>query len=155
MLKEECVIPSEADLERVGYDKSEVEQLVNIGKRLNSISNVVLRGDMGRQFLRAMWGDELEYIAKTHWIGTTTPGVKVLFQANYAQLRFYKDVIQTSRDAKLPIRGIILKARQLGFSTFMQSWQYEQCEREDLRHSMTVSFDEPSTKELFAKAHMS
>ena len=39
-------------------------------------------------------------------------------------------------------------------STFIQAWQYEQCDRNNLRTSMTVSYDTDSTKEMFQKAKM-
>lgn len=109
--------------------------------------------ELGREMLRALWPDELERIAKTHWINTKDRGLQLLVP-NYAQVRFYEDVIQARRKEGLPIRGIILKARQLGFSTFIQAWQFEQCDSNRHRVAMTISFDDPSTAELFQKAHL-
>ena len=148
------VIPPQDELEAIGYDKAEVEKLVTFGKALNPIKEPLRRGELGRQLLRKLWPDELEFISKAHWIKTKVPGQKVLLEPNYAQKRFYKEVIEHCREEGMPIRGIILKARQLGFSTFIQSWQYEQCDRGSLRGSMTVSYDDESTKELFQKAKM-
>ena len=149
-----CLIPPEGDLEQTGYSKAEIEFLTKYARHLNTLEDPIRRATIGRHILRELWPDELEFISKQHWIGTKTPGVKVLLEPNFAQARFYKDVIQHSREENLPIRGVILKARQLGFSTFIQSWQYEQCDRADLRSTITVSYDEPSTKDLFAKARM-
>jgi hypothetical protein len=147
-------IPSQADLEVIGYDPHEIKVLCEAAKQLNPVADPAKRCEYGRRVLRALWPDELEFLSKQHWIATKTPGVKVLLRPNYAQRRFYSDVIEVCREEKLPIRGIILKARQLGFSTFIQSWQYEQCDRADLRLTMTVSYDDDSTKELFGKAKL-
>jgi hypothetical protein len=106
----------------------------------------------GRQLLRKLWPDELEYIEKTHWIATKEPGVIKQLRLNYAQKRFYKEVIQRCREDGVPIRAVVLKARQLGFSTFIQSWQFEQCDRENNRRALTVSYDEPTTEEMFQKS---
>lgn len=147
-------VPDRGHLEAIGYDKRECDFLEQAGKKLNRLVDDSRRRELGRRILRGLWPEELEFISKTHWISTKTPGVKLLLKPNYAQERFYKDVIQHCRNEGLPIRGVILKARQLGFSTFIQSWQYEQCDRADLRLTMTVSFDDDSTKELFQKAKM-
>ncbi len=135
------------------YDKVEFQQLLAWDKVCIEIGDPEVRGQMGREFLRSMWPDELTYIQKTHFI-KTKDGRLSLLVPNYAQKRFYEDVIQRCRRENRPIRGTILKARQLGFSTFIQSWQYEQCDRNRLRTSMTVSYDDPSTEELFQKAHL-
>ncbi len=149
-----CLIPPEGDLEELGYSKTEVAFLTKYARVLNRIPEPSKRAMLGRHILRELWRDELEFISKQHWIATKTPGLKVLLVPNYAQERFYKDVILHCREEKAPIRAVILKARQLGFSTFIQSWQYEQCDAADLRSTITVSYDESSTRDLFAKARM-
>lgn len=107
-------------------------------------------GEAGRKMLRTLWPDEAQYIAKTHWIITKQDGLQRL-RHNYAQRRFNQDVIQRCRQENRPIRGIVLKARQLGFSTHVQSWQFEQCERSLNRMALTVSYDDESTKKMFGK----
>lgn len=109
---------------------------------------------IGREALRALWPEELLYISKTHFIRTKKGGRPVLLEPNYAQQRFHKDVIVECRAQKMPIRGIVLKARQLGFSTFIQAWNYEQCDREPFRSAITLSYDDDSTCELFLKAQL-
>lgn len=110
------------------------------------------QAEIGRAALRTMWPDELTYISKTHFIRTKEAGRIVLLEPNYAQRRFHRDVIEESRSQKMPIRGIILKARQLGFSTFIQAWNYEQCDREPFHSAVTLSYDNESSRELFGKA---
>lgn len=144
------MIPGTELLEQV-YEPKEVAALEAIRKHTEKL-NPERRKEVGRQALRALWQDEVEYISKTHWIRTKRPGEIKLFVPNYAQKRLYRDVIQRSREENKPIRGIILKARQLGFSTFIQSWQFEQCDREKYRGALTISYDETSTELLFRKS---
>lgn len=144
------MIPPREDLEQ-HYDKSEVEVLEQIRAVTDAIRDDGQRNTIGRKLIRTLWPDEFERIAKTHWIATKERGMQLL-KPNYAQQRFYKDVIQLCRERGVPIRGIILKARQLGFSTFMQSWMFEQCDSFAYRVAMTISYDEGSTEELFQKS---
>lgn len=146
------MIPEREQIEHL-YSAKENEVLDRIRLATAELDDPVERGEMGRRLVRALWRDELELIAKTHWIATKADGLK-LCTPNYAQKRFYKDVIQRCRSENRPIRGIILKARQLGFSTFIQLWNYEQCDRLKYRFAMTISYDEASTEELFQKAKM-
>jgi len=154
LLGSEYQIPDPEELERAGYDHKERVQLENFGSALRNVGDPIKRCEIGREFLRTLWPDELEYISKTHWIATKQAGVRARLVPNPTQTKFYKDVVLKCREENLPVRGIILKARQLGFSTFIQSWQYEQADRHDLRVSATVSYDDASTKEMFNKAHM-
>lgn len=154
MTQKPCVIPPREELELAGYTPDELGKLEQAAAVVNGIPEEDRRREIGRMILRKLWPDEIQYIAKTHWIMTKKAGHKQLLEPNYAQVRFYEDVIQHCRAEAVPIRGIILKARQLGFSTFIQAWQYEQCDRNNLRTSMTVSYDTDSTKEMFQKAKM-
>jgi hypothetical protein len=98
-----------------------------------------------------LWPDELEYISKTCWISTKSEGL-VLLKPNYMQRRLHKDVIQTSREKARPVRSIVLKARQLGASTWIQLWHYVQCDLNKDRRALTLSYDDPSTIELHEKS---
>lgn len=147
---QELIFPTRDELLAL-YTPKEADLLDRSGKALASISDKKERSRIGREIQRKLWPDELEYISKTHWIATKESGMK-LMKPNYAQVRFYKDCIVAPRAKSLPIRAIILKARQLGFSTFIQCWQFEQCDRNSNRNSMTVSYDDVSTEELFVKS---
>lgn len=145
------MIPTPEFLERE-YEASEVAALVDLSRMLTHIKNEKEQAVMGRAALRKLWRDELTYIEKTHWLlKQKKPGPPTRLKLNYAQRRFYDDVIRRSREEGIPIRAVILKARQLGYSTFVQSWQYEQCDREANRAALTLSFDDPSSLELFQK----
>ncbi len=149
------MIPPREEIEHL-YIKAELDKLDG-QREINDIPDARRRDEYGRRALRAIWPDEAELIQKTHWIqikdiNGVLRGLK-LFQWNYAQQKFYK-LLRELRDAGRPIRILILKARQLGFSTFMQSWQWEQCDRDPNRNSLTVSFDEASVVELFTKVQV-
>lgn len=143
------MIPERAEIEAF-YDARELSAIDMMRKVCSGIVDEKERNENGRAFLRAIWPDELEYISKTVWISTKSKGMRLL-KPNYAQVKLYDDVIRKSRLSLRPIRAILLKGRQLGFSTFIQAWQYEQCERNAHRKAMTLSFDDPSTVELFEK----
>jgi hypothetical protein len=146
------VIPPDDLLEQY-YEGREVAALVELRKMLAKVKDEKEQANVGRRALRHLWDDELTYICKTHWLlKQKTPGPPQLLIPNYAQRRFYEDCIAKPRREGMPMRGIILKARQLGFSTFIQSWQYEQCDRCGNRSALTLSYDDPSSLELFQKA---
>lgn len=141
-----------ADFLEQHYADDEVRALLELKKLLERESNEKSRAKEGRRLLRALWDDELEWIQKTHFIRTKQGGQLRLLKLNYAQQAFYDQVIVRCRKERRPIRGICLKARQLGMSTFIQLWQYEQCDRLSNRGSLTISYDDESSKSLFSKS---
>lgn len=100
-----------------------------------------------------LWPDQLERIGKTSIIMTKDAGARLLIP-NDPQTRFYNKAIKERRDAGQPVRAIILKARQLGFSTFIQGWQYDELQTHPYRTAMTLSYDDDSTREMFQKTHL-
>lgn len=142
----------DADFLEQYYDAREVGALLQLKGMLQRMA-ASERGEAGRRALRAMWPDEQVFIEKTHFIKTKGDDGQVLKQLrfNYAQQRFYDDVILPAIRENLPLRAIILKARQLGFSTFIQSWMFEQVDRGRSKNALTLSYDEPSTNELLGK----
>jgi len=151
-------IPERHILEMLDFDRQELEVLDQFRPIISGLSEED-RGEIGRALCRKLWPDEDQYMQKLHLIiagknagGGSDVGMVKQLRFNYAQQRFYKDVIVRCRSENRPVRGVVLKARQLGFSTFIQSWQYEQCDRERHHFAMTVSYDQASTEELFQKA---
>lgn len=100
-----------------------------------------------------LWPDQLERIGKTSIIMTKDAGARLLVP-NVPQVRFYNTAIRDRRAAGQPVRAIILKARQLGFSTFIQAWHYDELQANPYRTAMTLSYDDDSTREMFQKTHL-
>lgn len=149
------MIPPHDELVEAGYEPGEVEALDRFREVFSREKDKHRRGEMGRRLLREMWPNELTYIEKTHWLRTKDVGQTLKrLKPRYAQRRFYEDVIVRCREEKRPIRAVVLKARQLGYSSFIQAWQYEQCDREKARVSLTISYDDPSTQEMLRKAKL-
>lgn len=144
------MIPAAEVLETL-YTDDEVEQLLRLKSILGKMPEAE-RAHAAREGLRAVWPDEVTHIERTHWIRLKEPGQVALLKFNYAQRRFYREVIEHCRKEKRPIRAIVLKGRQLGFSTFIQAWQYELCNRESNRWALTVSYDDVSSGLLAGKA---
>lgn len=105
----------------------------------------------GRKFLRHMWPDDLEYLQKTSWI-QRKQDMPCLLTLNFAQLRFWQDVVIRCREEHRPLRAIILKARQLGFSTLVEALHYAWASLHPHRNALTISYDDESGQELLAKA---
>ena len=138
------------DDQEPGYTPEEIETLDKLRPVINSLAPEH-RGQEGRALLRAMWPDPLQYIRKTHLIKTKKVGEVVLFKPNYAQIKLYEEgILKSERDCK-PVRIVILKARQLGFSTFIASLYHEWCDRAAARSALTISYSKDSTSELFTK----
>lgn len=146
-------LPTYEDLERF-YPKEEVEVLDKVRRTIGGMSDSdggKKRSAFGRRMLAAIWPDQLTRIGKTYFIQTKEHGLQLL-KPNYAQVRFYQDVIVRCRKEGRPVRGRILKARQLGFSTFIQAFHFDECDQNPNRNAMTVSYDEDSTEELHQKS---
>ena len=149
-------LPDRETLENIGgYTEEEVDILSEAAAEFNVMS-LAERKQLGRVFLRELWPDPYVFAEKTHWILDNRPTSPTFAQLvrlvpNYAQKEFI-NILRAQQEAGLPLRVIILKARQLGFSTFVQSWQYNQCDLFANRSSLTISYDEDSTKEMFQKA---
>jgi len=137
------LIPDRSELE-AHYDRAELEAIDKIRQVTAGIIDEEERNELGRRALWALWPDELEYLSKTSWISTKSQGL-ILLKPNYAQQRFYNDVIVECRKRAKPIRAVALKSRQLGISTFIQCWQFMQCDRNPHRNAMTLSYDQDST----------
>lgn len=69
---------------------------------------------------------------------------------NEPQDRLRKQIIKLEKESK-PIRIIILKARQMGFSTFVSAWYTTDTVTNIGRKTAVVAHTEESTKEIFTK----
>lgn len=135
------------------FTKEELEAFDDMRPVLLAAHGDEERYQIGRDLLRTLWPEERTYIRKTHWINTKKPGVLTTLAYNHVQERLF-DLIDALRAKDRLVRIIILKARQLGMSTAIQSWQYEQCDRKSHRLALTVNYDLDSTEELFRKSHL-
>jgi hypothetical protein len=145
------MIPEPAMLEALGYEDLEIDVLRDVRRVAETLDDKE-RWAFIREAQESLWPDELTRFQKTSVILTKEDGPKLL-RLNFAQRRFWEDVIVRSRKERRPIRAIVLKARQLGFSTLIQALHYFWCDQHPNRFAMTISYDEPSSKELFQKAH--
>ena len=72
----------------------------------------------------------------------------VPFKVNVAQQRF-NDIIEADKKAGKPGRYIILKARQLGMSTFTEGYIYHDTSTRELVNSLIIAHEEKATLNLF------
>jgi hypothetical protein len=83
----------------------------------------------------------------------TKSGKTIDFRLNAAQRRLY-EVIAAQREAGRPIRIIILKARQLGFSTLTEALLFHASATREGVHSLIVAHREDSTANLFGMSKL-
>ena len=72
----------------------------------------------------------------------------VPFKANAAQREFNRIIDEDKKKGK-PCRYIILKARQLGMSTFTEGYIYHDTTNNEYRNSLIIAHEEKSTLNLF------
>lgn len=142
------MIPDREFLERF-YDKEEVEILWSLKLATQNLPRTEASA-MVRRALHELWDNEADYIQNTHLITTKDRGV-VVFRWNRAQRKFYEDTIQVARKERRPIRIIVTKARQMGFSTLIASWLFHQVDEHPWKQAIVVNFDDVNTAELFRK----
>lgn len=144
------MIPPRIDLEALGYEGHDIDRLLAARRVVNSLAEE-RRADAIRAILKELWPDERERFQKTSWI-TNKDGRVQYLKLNYAQERFWEQIIEPSRRHRDPVRAIVLKGRQLGYSTLIQCLHYFWCYEHPNRNAMTISYDDPSSRDLFFKA---
>lgn len=88
-----------------------------------------------------------EYIENCLYIRTKEGGI-IPFRLNKPQQKMY-DAMKRQRSAGLPVRLIVLKARQMGFSTLIGGTIFHRCATGEHKLGFVVSHDDKSTKKLF------
>ena len=78
----------------------------------------------------------------------TKKGDVIPFRLNPPQQKMYA-AMKRQREAGLPVRLIVLKARQMGFSTLIGGTIFHRCATGHHKLGMVVSHDDKSTKKLF------
>jgi hypothetical protein len=77
-------------------------------------------------------------------------GELISFSLNTPQDRLRKKILELEKESR-PVRIIILKARQMGFSTFTSGWYTTDTVTNIGRKTAVVAHTEESTKEIFGK----
>lgn len=75
------------------------------------------------------------------------------FKLNKAQLKFL-DIIEQDKKNDKPGRYIILKARQLGFSTFTEGFFYYQTSTNEYVNSLIIAHEDKATQNLFSMSKL-
>ncbi len=78
----------------------------------------------------------------------TKSGAVVPFHLNAAQGKLYA-AAKRQQDAGRPVRLIILKARQLGFSTLTEALLFHACATRENTHALVVAHREDATANRF------
>lgn len=78
-------------------------------------------------------------------------GQTVPFEPNPGQIAF-NEILERQRSEGKPIRVIVLKARQIGFSTFVQAKMIQRCTTRENHQALVVAHNKDTAKKLFAMA---
>ena len=92
----------------------------------------------------------INYIQKYLFIRTKSGQLKHLL-LNESQLKYYNAIIQAQNEGK-PLRFIILKARQMGFSTLTEALIFYFTVWHQNVKSLIVAHDSESTQNIFKMA---
>jgi hypothetical protein len=87
------------------------------------------------------------FIENYLWIKTKDRQV-ISLDLNEAQLRLIAEVEKQERSGK-PVRGIIVKPRQVGFTTAIQSMFFHACSLSENTNALTVAHDLDASTEIF------
>jgi len=130
----------------LAYDQETRSDLVEI---LNSLDGLPEDEQHIRGFeaLKMYWGSEEDWIQNSLWIATKKRGAKVLFRYNAVQ-RKVNQIIDRIEMEDRPVRLIILKARQMGFSTYIQARLFGATCLSSGVHAFTVGNKKSTTKNL-------
>lgn len=83
-----------------------------------------------------------------YWI-ITKSGTKELFKMNRAQLHFFENFLNPTDPSKKFYRHIILKARQLGFTTFIDIWILDEILFNTNREGLIIAHTIKDATEIF------
>lgn len=87
-------------------------------------------------------------IANLYWI-ITKNGTKELFAMNRAQKHFFENFLNPDNPARFFYRHIILKARQLGFTTFIDIWMLDEILFNTNREALIIAHAVKDATEIF------
>ncbi len=87
-------------------------------------------------------------MANLYWI-ITKSGTKELFQMNRAQKHFFENYLNPDDPAKRFFRHIILKSRQLGFTTFVDLWILDEILFNTNREGLIIAHKVQDAAEIF------
>lgn len=139
------------------YTPEELETLCEIGPKINQLPDAADRYRAGRALVDGLWPDPDEMCAKTHWIrikktatNLSKVGGRAILVPNFGQLRF-RETIRSQEEQGKPVRVIVLKARQIGYSTYIQSYHFDHCYRNPYRSALTITHHSRSTTEMHQK----
>ncbi len=85
-----------------------------------------------------------------YWI-ITKSGTKVLFTMNRAQTHFFENFLNPDDPIKYFYRHVILKARQLGFTTFIDLWILDEILFNTNRDALVIAHTITDATEIFDK----
>lgn len=135
------------------YEPEEAEALLLIHHLREKHRDPFELAEAQKAAIATLWPNFWTRLQKTSWITLKVAGREGgtgLLRINYAQ-QMVRDAVQSCWDRNVPCRIIILKARQLGFSTLVQALFYAIIMWQEQTRSLVVSYDKDITQDLFRK----
>lgn len=132
------------------FTGAELEALDRYRDPIRHIVDPVERCVAGREILRAMWPVWNERVQKTHWIDTKSGKVNQIIYKPFQQRLFRTFWDQWA--GRKPVRIILLKARQMGSSAFVQHLYYALCDEVSGLNCITINYDDFTASEMLEKS---
>lgn len=143
------------ELERFTYEKFLTEYREEDARFLHAtcqqlarVTDEDKRNRIGWEVLTERWPNEDDFIQNVFRIRTKKPGYTPLLRYNQAQVKLTGRVRGQQRDGN-PIRIIILKARQTGFSTVVQAYENIRAYRTPNRRTACIADERRRAEEIF------
>ena len=133
------------------FDPRTVNRLLAIEQAANTQQDEVLRNRVGWEALNQLWPDEDDFIQNCFRIRTKKAGETPLLRYNEGQ-RILINRIRAQQKAGSPVRVIILKARQIGFSTVCQALLSIRVYRKPHRRAICIADERDKGEGLFRMA---
>jgi hypothetical protein len=110
--------------------------------------------DKHKAILRRLRDDPEFYLERLLWIKTDPPEEKLApFKLRPIQREYLRDTLQRRAQGN-PVRDVILKARQVGFSTLSSGIIFQDTATHKNADSLILCYDEDSTALLFEKSRL-
>lgn len=101
----------------------------------------------GWEALRSIWPDHHEWIQNNLWISTKIRGQTIPLRYNLAQNRLATEM-RRQQALGIPVRIIVLKARQMGVSTWTQAQLFTHCAHNPHTFGITVAHKKDGSRNL-------
>ena len=128
------------------YEPELRERLVAVIDRINDLPPND-RNPRGWEAMRQIWPAHDDWIQNNLWIATKVRGQTIPLRYNLVQNKLAEEC-RRQQALSIPVRIIVLKARQMGVSTWTQGQMFTHCAHNPSTFGLTVAHKKDGSKNL-------